>query len=296
MIVKIIDALRQYHAAAKKDVFDCENRHTILILDKQLHCFPWESLPYVEGHAISRLPSLLCLRDRIIHQQQTQHASEQMSLPQNHGLHVSRNNGSSILNPGNDLSATQIKFAEPLRKLSNWRNIIQREPSEDEMRSCLENSDIFLYFGHGSGAQYIRSRTVKKLQNCAITLLMGCSSGVLTEAGEFESYGTPQNYMHAKCPALVANLWDVTDKDIDGFSYEVLTDWGLFQEPEVGKLNSPMKRAGRKGRNTAVRGEEVQTKRPVSLDQAVAHGRAVCKLRYLNGAAPVVYGTPVFLS
>ena len=81
--------------------------------------------------------------------------------------------------------------------LSNWNAILRREPSEAEFEDALEGSDLFLYFGHGSGAQYIRARTIKKLERCAVALLMGCSSGVLTDAGEFEPYGTPKNYLHA---------------------------------------------------------------------------------------------------
>ena len=65
------------------------------------------------------------------------------------------------------------------------------------MKSFLESRDLFLYFGHGSGAQYIRSRTIRKLDKCAVALLMGCSSGALTDVGEFEPYGTPVNYAHA---------------------------------------------------------------------------------------------------
>jgi separase len=33
----------------------------------------------------------------------------------------------------------------------------------------------------------------------------------------------------------------------------------------------------------------------MALDEAVAKAREVCQLRYLNGAAPVVYGIPVSL-
>ena len=44
----------------------------------------------------------------------------------------------------------------------------------------------------------------------------------------------------------------------------------------------------------ARRGEN-RSKGKVTLDQAVAWGREKCFLRYLNGAAPVVYGIPVSL-
>jgi separase len=214
---------------------------------------------------------------------------------------VGRSCGAAILNPTADLTATQEFFEQPLQRLRDWEIIVQREPSEEEMKSCLETHDVFLYFGHGSGAQYIRSRTIKKLDKCAITLLMGCSSGVLSEAGEFEPYGTPINYMQAGCPALVANLWDVTDKDIDKFSFGVLKTWGLFQDEPLAR--SPVKGSTRptRGRNktaaaAAADVPTVEREVPVSLDQAVAKSRDLCKLRYLNGAAPVVYGVPVFLA
>lgn len=72
-------------------------------------------------------------------------------------------------------------------------------------------------------------------------------------------------------PALVANLWDVTDKDIDKFAWSVFRRTGIAA-PEATASASPS---------------------PVSLTAAVAQSRDVCNLRYLNGAAPVVYGIPL---
>lgn len=283
-------------------------------------------MPCLTEHAVSRLPSLDCLRDRILQQQQQQqqNKNQEPNRRNDNGLQVDRRSGAAILNPTSDLKATQAVFEPSLRKLPKWDLITQREPSEEEMKSGLETHSLFLYFGHGSGAQYIRSRTVKKLDSCAVALLMGCSSGVLTEAGEFEPYGTPINYIQGGCPALVANLWDVTDKDIDKFSFGALTAWGLFRGEEdkvpvadavaIIRSSSPVKRSARqrdRGRNKAGDlggGEQEQERQisasgsgpgsgsvPVSLDQAVAQSRDLCKLRYLNGAAPVVYGVPVFL-
>ena len=194
--------------------------------------------------------------------------------------------------------ATQAKFEGPLQELTSWECIVQREPTETEMKTCLESNDIFLYFGHGSGGQYIRSRTIKKLDKCAVTLLMGCSSGALTEAGEFEPSGTPMSYMHAGCPAMLATLWDVTDKDIDRFSQTVLEKWGLFETPQPPVSSSPVKKGGKqKGKGRAKNTEKVDGdgRKPMSLDQAVTQSRDSCILKYLNGAAPVVYGVPVYL-
>jgi separase len=75
----------------------------------------------------------------------------------------------------------------------------------------------------------------------------------------------------------VANLWDVTDKDIDKFTVEVLERMALTKE-------------GVRSWSTAG-----PRQKQVSVVSAVAKAREVCKLKYLTGAAPVVYGIPFYL-
>ncbi|KAI8988789.1 hypothetical protein BDB01DRAFT_568543 [Pilobolus umbonatus] len=96
---------------------------------------------------------------------------------------------------------------------------------------------------------------------------MGCSSGVLEANGEFDPHGYVLNYLLAGSPAVVANLWDVTDKSIDTFTKNMLTTWGVFDHSRKSK----------------------------SLVQAVTEARSHGKLTYLIGAAPVVYGIPVYI-
>ncbi|KAJ5562375.1 hypothetical protein N7535_003172 [Penicillium sp. DV-2018c] len=265
MVVDTLDALRRYHETARDELASLPPKHTILILDKALHLFPWESLPCLQGYPVCRVPSLECLRDRIL---------KFTTSPS--GTTVPRTSGSYVLNPTGDLRTTQTTFEQDLSRFTSWNAVVQREPTEDEFRDSLEKHSLFLYFGHGSGAQYIRGRTVKRLTKCAVTFLMGCSSGSLTEAGEYEPYGTPMNYLHAGAPALVATLWDVTDRDIDRFTTNAFCEWGLVE-----------KEMGRK--------EKERREEDVGLDVAVARSRGACVLKYLNGAAPVVYGVPVFL-
>lgn len=276
IVVETHDALRSYHSAVKASSHGVEGRHTILILDPALHAFPWESLPCMDGLAVSRLPSLGCLRERIIDQQ------DKVLEDGPEGCYIDRDNGSYILNPSGDLKNTQATFQKRLQSLNEWDGIIKREPTENEIKACLESKDLYLYFGHGSGAQYIRAREIRKLGKCAVTWLMGCSSGALVEAGEFEPYGPPINYMHTGCPALVATLWDVTDKDIDRFAKTTFEHWGLFEGETVEKGK------GKKRTDTAQAAEKM------SLVEAVAKGREACNLRYLNAAAVCVYGIPVY--
>ncbi|KAL9019738.1 MAG: hypothetical protein Q9185_002984 [Variospora sp. 1 TL-2023] len=291
MTIEVFDALRQYHDAAKKGGDQSAIEHTILILDKELHCFPWESLPCLDGQALTRLPSLGCLRDRILQQHKNGGDSK---VKDKQKFCVDRRRGAYILNPAGDLKATQAKFEQPLDQLAGWEGVTGSTPSEDQLKGYLEKQDIFLYFGHGSGAQYIRSGTVRKLDKCAVALLMGCSSGKLTETGEFEPYGALMSYMQAGCPAVMATLWDVTDKDIDRFSEATLQKWGLFElEPPAD--SSPVKKSTQARGRSKAQQSRAPSSTGVSLDQAVAQGRSSCIFRYLNGAAPVVYGIPIFL-
>ncbi|KAE8391537.1 peptidase family C50-domain-containing protein [Aspergillus alliaceus] len=262
MVVETLDAVRAYHDDAHNRRGKPTPNHTVLVLDKSLHLFPWESLPCLQGFPVCRVPSLECLRDRVLQFQ------EKRNYNASKGMGIDRNSGMYILNPTGDLQTTQSTFDQDLSRLPGWTRIVQREPSEEEFKRGLDQTSLFLYFGHGSGAQYIRGRTIKRLEQCAVAFLMGCSSGTLTEAGEYEPYGTPMNYLHAGSPALVATLWDVTDKDIDRFAQSTFEKWGLFD-------------AGSDG---------------ATLDEAVSQSRPACVLKYLNGAAPVIYGVPsVFL-
>lgn len=275
MVLEFTEALAAYHKGVSfhPNEVASDVDHTILILDKSVHMFPWESLPCLRGHSVSRLPSLASLRDRILMMQE-KNPSQQ---PQP-GFYADKARGAYILNPGSDLVNTQKAFEGDLRTLKTWEGIVNRPPSEEEFRRNLEERELFLYFGHGSGAHFIRARTLKKLDKCGIALLLGCSSGALKDTGEFEPYGMPINYLLGGCPSMVATLWDVTDKDIDRFSKDVFNRWGLFS-----------------GRGNSKKGREVETPN-ASLVEAVAKGRESCVLKYLNGAAPVVYGIPAYLS
>lgn len=291
MVVESFDALQAYHLAANaSSPSPSQQHHTILLLDKPLHAFPWESLPCLQPFAVSRMPNLDCLR-RVVKEQRS---------PDGH--RASSTSGTYILNPSCDLPSTQSTFSAPLATNlpPTWTSIVARPPTEPEFEQVLTEKDILLYFGHGSGAQYIRSRTVRRLEpRCRATvLLMGCSSAHLTEAGEFEVYGPAWNYMMAGCPAAVGTLWDVTDRDIDRFGGRVLEEWGLvgvgsFPVEEVRKGAKDWGATGR-GKKSTER-ETGERAGRVSLVEAVGRGREACRFRYLTGAAAVVYGVPVYV-
>ncbi|GAB7358390.1 hypothetical protein MBLNU230_g2459t1 [Neophaeotheca triangularis] len=337
MATETLDALRAYHEA--DDSNQPEDRHLILVLDRRLHVFPWESMPCLDGASVSRVGSMQSLKERLTTLRKEHSATDHLTVP--------RTQGTYILNPSSDLPSTEAALLPTLSQLpSHWTPIVNRAPSEETFSTALQTSPITLYFGHGAGSQYIRPRTIKKLPVCSdVVWLMGCSSGAATEHGELEPQAVPLAYLLAgnsdpattrpaapqsNCKAVAATLWDVTDKDIDRFSLAVGEAWGLWnsspttntttnkpaktpkkpsssssfqrsRSPATPKRppKTPAGKTPKPSARTPSRGDErgVRAKRgvPGSLSRAVAESREVCYLRYLNGAATVVYGVPVYL-
>ncbi|KAF6817178.1 cell division-associated protein bimb [Colletotrichum sojae] len=308
MVLDTFDALQAYHNAAKTSDPE-DGAHSILILDKALHAFPWESLPCMEGLAYSRVPSLSCLR-RLLLEQRTARDADSSDAPRDHRHTVSPVGGTYILNPGSDLRNTLATFEKPLKGLGeSWTGIVSREPAEDEFEGALRGSDIVLYFGHGSGAQYIRGKTIRRLEKCkAAALLMGCSSASLQNVGEYECHGPVWNYMLAGCPAVVGTLWDVTDRDIDRYAGRLFEEWGLMERgtfaEESGKgakkkgkgLFAGVEKKKGKGRKEDEPSEGEGSGGGASLVEAVARARDACRFRYITAGAVCVYGIPVYIS
>ncbi|KAJ4286716.1 separin protein [Kalmusia sp. IMI 367209] len=323
MVVETLDALRAYHDSVQSP---SEAAHTILILDKNLHMLPWESLPCLEKLSISRLPSLAALRERLL---AARSPTVTQDAPAGHYI-LADAGGTSILNPSGDLSHTSKTIKPHLDDMQGiWTHIANRAPTEKEFEDSLKEEQLVLFFGHGSGAQYVRSKAVRRLYlntkpketkaGCATTFLFGCSSVHLSENGIYEPSGMLASYLTAGAPAVLGMLWDVTDKDCDRFAIKVGEQWGLWPEtvennaeppPTVKKRKGKVARlaeeietprgAGkaRKGRGTSLmkgrKGEKAKEE-GYGVDEAVKEARKACYLRYLNGAAAVVYGIPVFL-
>lgn len=344
MGIEVLDGLRAYNDATEDD--ELQDSHLILILDRRLQAFPWESLPCLEKCSISRVDSMLTLQERVLQ-------LKRLFASKDECYSVQRTSGTYILNPSSDLKSTEATLKPELAKLegkesSGWKSIVGRGPSEAEFQEALTSSSTLLYFGHGAGTQYFRARALRRLESCSeVVWLIGCSSGSVTEYGDLEPFAVPLAYLTAgqeddrrpnmgpedspeeaaepgkKCMAVVGMLWDVTDKDIDRFSLATGEEWGLWK-PAQEATKLPTKTPKKREKVTAPTTPERRCKTPKtpkarktpaptrtparsrsglrreqrtkgSLSEAVAKSRDSCYLRYLNGAAPVVYGVPVYL-
>lgn len=241
--------------------------HTFLVVSSPCHIFPWECLSFLNSISITRIPSYKCL-DNLLHKFNNEVFPET----------ALDSNISMILNPHGDLNRTESRFSKIFHEIALERPqsnlIINEKPDEKTFLKMLTSSSIFVYLGHGGGEQYARVKEIKKFESIAPSFLLGCSSASMGTFGKLEPTGTVYSYLLGGCPLVLGNLWDVTDKDIDKFSKSVFEKIGFI------KNDSEISDTNEKTSNT-------------TISMAVSSSRGICHLKYLNGAAPVVYGLPM---
>jgi hypothetical protein len=237
----------------------------LLVLDHAVQALPWESSffmmdqtdasgddPIWEFYRVPSLPAAL--------------STPAQSAPSSRADSLAIKSIDStfyVINPSGDLVSTQETFETWFKNLAGWSGVSGRVPTPDELGIALEQHDLFVYCGHGGAEQYLPASRLRSLGSCASSILMGCSSAKLTTGGVYDASGVPLSYLTAGSHAVVGNLWDVTDKDIDRYCTALLT--AMLENPQ-GKAN---------------------------IGALVQRCRLNCRLMYLIGASPVVYGLPV---
>lgn len=256
--VQLEEQIKKYRAnMATNSIF-----HTFLVVSSSCHLFPWECLSFLKDISITRVPSYVCLNELL--------------LRFHYNLPISvciKDNISMILNPNGDLSRTESKFKGMFQKIIDTKPssqlVMNEKPEEETLLKMLQTSNLFVYIGHGGGEQYVRGKEIKKCTRIAPSFLLGCSSAAMKYYGKLEPTGTIYTYLLGGCPMVLGNLWDVTDKDIDKFSEELFERMGFTGSIDDSNDDN------------------------LSVSHAISKSRNVCHLRYLNGAAPVIYGLPV---
>ncbi|XP_034955423.1 separin [Zootoca vivipara] len=189
--------------------------HLVLVLDKHLQKLPWENMPCLKNHSVTRLPSLRFLLSYSL----TKKYQEETIL--NRGVNSS--NAFYVLNPHTNLPGTERMFKDWFQSEPGWTGVVGENPSADQVPSALEERDLYIYAGHGAGARFVD--TILKVDCRAVALLFGCSSAVLAVQGNLEGSGAVLRFLMAGCPLVLGNLWDVTDRDIDRYMEALLKNW-----------------------------------------------------------------------
>lgn len=166
---------------------------------------------------------------------------------------------SYLLDPDNNLKNTRSKVNAFMsrNKHINIYGVTNKMPSTKEVQKIF-GSSLFLYFGHGTGEKYLPKNHYKAVKNKA-AFIFGCSSSRLFCRPNFKRNGIALKYLET-VNNFIGCLWDVTDKDLDIFSISFLED-----------LMGANKCAA----------------------DIIGKNRQKMKLKYLNGAALVLWGLPI---
>jgi separase len=214
-----------------------------LVLDENLHRFPFEGMPVLKGKTVCRIPCLSFVLATLV-----ERGDSPMIFPS-----VDPANVSYILNPENNLQATQDRLLPAIEGVASsrrcdWECVIGEIPPASFFFESFRRKDgLTMYFGHGGAQVCFSRRSVEELiehrassvplnalesetetSPCRSTvLLMGCSSGKLVSVNRkhsdsieetplyYEPEGVALSYLCAGAPCVIGNLWDVTDNDID---------------------------------------------------------------------------------
>uniref|UniRef100_A0A8R1DQB2 separase n=2 Tax=Caenorhabditis japonica TaxID=281687 RepID=A0A8R1DQB2_CAEJA len=268
---KFSDFLPTLHSASlealKKDKADraasdaSSKKYTYLVVCPQLSQFCWERLPIFEDFPyIGRQVSI-----HSIFSQLEALRNQEKQIP----LQIDVQNAYYVLDPENNLGETKRRMLDYINKFK-WEGKIGGAPDSTEITTALEECDAFFYFGHGSGSTVMPRSVIKQAKCNAISLLMGCGSvRTIPQAHGFDGKSALLDYAMAKCPLIVGCLWTVTDGEIDRFLMRMVDD--CFEQTRnvtgVDKLRQ--------------------------LAEAMHEARSKAKLKYLTGAAVVMYGLPV---
>lgn len=245
-----------------------------LMLDSKLEVIPFESLPIARttGQGIFRTPSLR-LFSIIVTRRCTP-------------IKIDSKDVAYILDPASNLPKTRERFDQKLRSQSTWQGTIGKPPKIDELDHWLSRKQLYLFIGHGAGTAYYnrlcKGRGLSSMAHVeSASIVMGCSSGrMLAEGPRLETFGIGWVFIFRGSPCYVGLLWDVTDNDIDKYLDCLLDRW-----------MPSLKWSSASGGNSS------SIARPTSggaITEASTKARHACQLKLLVGAAPVVYGLPIW--
>ena len=242
------------------DKFECTpisvpRGHIFLILDHNLHRIPWENLPILSTQSVSRVPSL--------------HFLFLLTHKYNKDSNIDLANGFYVLNPQGDLLRCENDFQKLFRSLK-WEGVSGQPP--EALIDSVSTRDLYVYCGHGSGSEYINKEKLLNIKGKAFTMLMGCSTSRLSIEGPYEYPNMLLLLLLAGFPTVIGTLWLVTDSEINLFTKKLIQE--IVKNDDL----------------RFVQGLDRQNTLSLALQQA----RLSCKLRFVTGAAPVIYGLPLY--
>eukprot|EP00918_Siedleckia_nematoides_P049491 GHVU01108508.1.p1 GENE.GHVU01108508.1~~GHVU01108508.1.p1 ORF type:complete len:810 (+),score=168.07 GHVU01108508.1:49-2430(+) len=189
-----------------------------------------------------------------------------------------------VVNPEGDLLTAEKAVPTHLRNRPTWTGVVGTKPPNlsSQILHHFLHSDIYLYCGHNAGELYLNDEAVQRgslkgardesLHSAnnrrSAAVLIGCSSGKVCCRGGFDSCveGPAVDYLVGGCPFVVGVMWNVTDVDLDRFTWRLLDVWSEEAKPSAA---APRAEAATAAANEACGATEVV----VATDISVGKGK-----------------------
>lgn len=197
---------------SRSDLKMAKRHPVILIVDELLDTFPWESLPILNIHPVSRIEN--------IHFLYYLYKIHEKNITDGY-FAAKPESGRYIINPEQNLDRMEKRMTSFVQYwCPEWIGDISKPPAPDIFVDYLKEADMFLYCGHGSGCQFASGAKGGGVEGArggrAAALLSGCGSVRLTRpGGRAPSAGAHHYYHIATSPMVVGMLWEVTDLEVD---------------------------------------------------------------------------------
>jgi len=226
----------------------------LLLLDAEHDLLPLESTPTLRHAAAMRFPASAAIEQAL----ERYHHLTRSAVP-------GWQRGAFLLNPAGDLGRTE-RFLRPLlehhpgfRLRYGWTDLAATAAAsanadsaagaDDSQRASITQAlaavqpCVLLYCGHGTGEAYLQPRRLVRQTTTLpqAVFLMGCRSGLLEHAEALDAHGAALDWLAAGAHGVVAQLWDVTDGDLDRLTVATWQHLSAATSPQcVGAKSSPV--------------------------------------------------------
>ncbi|KAF4618783.1 hypothetical protein D9613_009755 [Agrocybe pediades] len=214
-------------------------------------------MPILRERSVSRIPGIQFLHDRLAFAAKVKHPSTSSGGAS--GKPYNPRTGAIVdAKKGFLMLNPSGDLRRTEERLKEWSEGVKSAGWDGSWMKSLASRlrSRSLYLGHGRGEQHVRSHRIRSLPSCAATILWSCSSGALREMGEFDRAGIDK---------LELNAAKLTNSKTNS----------------TGTTTKNKKDGGRR--------------KPTSIVAAASQSLDSCKLKYVTGASPVVYGIPFYL-
>ncbi|EEB10987.1 conserved hypothetical protein [Pediculus humanus corporis] len=190
----------------------------ILILDNEFENIPWEMLTPLVFQPVCRISSFHLLY--ALYKYHQPHIKNGYRLAEMDSVY-------SLINPGKDLESCEKQMKEFLKKRLPWADKeIGIVPDPKELVTKIKNYSLYLYCGHGSGTQYLKTKDLKKTYVKGLVLLFGCSSNMPRNGGgKTPHQNSTYTYLTNGCPLTIGCIQDVGSTDADAACEYMLSEF-----------------------------------------------------------------------